>query len=105
MDFISNILNQTGGYNICDETDPEFMLPKIRKILEELEADNEFDYDAYDRISEKFYKCYDILIDEFYAKNELYYQTINGIRGDRPIYKLHINYSSLMFLGFLVELH
>lgn len=105
MNFIDKIINQTGGYNICDESNPEYMLPKIIKILEELETDNEFDFEAYNKISETFYKCYDVLIDEFYAKNEIYYQTINGVRGDRPIYKLHINYSSLIFLSFLVELH
>ncbi len=102
---MNNIFNQTGGYNICDETNPEYLLPKIKKILEELETDNKYDFDAYNRISEKFYKCYDVLIDDFYAKNELYYQTIDGIKGDRPIYKLHINYSALILLCFLVELH
>ena len=71
MDFFNNLINQTGGYNICDETNPEYMLPKITKILQELEADNEFDYDAYNRINETFYKCYDVLIDDFYAKNAL----------------------------------
>ncbi len=30
---MNNIFNQTGGYNICDETNPEYLLPKIKKIL------------------------------------------------------------------------
>lgn len=105
MDFINESIYQIGGYNICDESDPEYMLPKIIKILEELEADNEFNFESYNKISEIFYRCYDMLIDDFYTKDELYYQTIDGIRGDRPIYLLHINYSSLMFINFLVELH
>ena len=98
---------QKGGFRINDDTDPNFILPRIRAILAPLErAGNDIVF--RNEIIERFKQCYDVLL-EFYSDNSFYYQRI--IRAGQadfisnvPLRKYHINYSALILLSFLTEL-
>jgi len=71
---MKNKEKQIGGFNICDETDNEYMLPKIKIILQSLEKPGD-DIAFRNEIKTKFNECYKILL-EFYSDNSFYYQKI-----------------------------
>lgn len=101
------MIHQCGGFNLCDETNNEYMLPKIKQILITLERPGN-DMAFRNEIINKFNECYKILLD-FYADNSFYYQTIvrdqqPNFVSQSPIRKFHINFGALILLSFLSEL-
>jgi hypothetical protein len=101
------MLQQLGGFNICDETNEDYILPKIKKILKTLERPGK-DINFRKEIIAKFNECYEILLD-FYADNSYYYQTIirdpePNFVSQFPIRKFHVNFAALILLSFLSEL-
>ncbi len=99
---------QFGGFNICDETNNEYMLPKIKAILRQLEQPGE-GIEFINEIKDKFNQCYEILLD-FYTDNSYYNQIIikdhpePNFVSEVSIRKFHINYGALILLSFLSEL-
>jgi len=101
------MLKQLGGFNICDESNNDYMLPKIKNILKTLERPGS-DLAFINEIIEKFNECYKILLD-FYSDNSFYNQTIVKTTGQKfvsefPVRKLHLNFGALILMSFLSEL-
>lgn len=99
------IRDQLGGYNICDNAQPFYFIPKLKMILSRLENNDIHSFEDYNNISNIFFECYDFLMDNFYSKNEYYYQTMDDIKSSIILDTTHINYSALLLISFLVELH
>lgn len=104
---------QKGGYNPCEIFDGSIM-KKITDNLQKLEiapriAPNKDTLEYTKLVNEVFFDCYDILL-EYYNDESLYNQEIirpgdDTYRSDRFTKILHINYTALLMISFLVEFH
>ena len=104
---------QTGGYNPCEIYNGSIM-KKIIDNLQKLEIPPSLPHDKdtiqyIDLVNKVFFDCYEILL-EHYNDESLYNQFIirNGQENyisDKFIKILHINYTSLLMMSFLVEFH
>lgn len=103
---------QFGGYNPCEIFDGSIM-KKITDNLQKLEitpmiSPNKDTLVYTKLVNDVFFDCYDILL-EYYNDESLYNQKIvrpgDDYTSDRFTKILHINYTALLLMSFLVEFH